>query len=78
MSRRISLLVMAFAVAVVSGRAVAQDPSSKVDKILARVEENKGATTGHGRLLTIQVWTADATTRKVPYITRESTRGMAV
>jgi C-terminal peptidase prc len=44
MSRRIPLLVMAFAVAVVSGSAVAQDPASKVGKILDRVEENKGAT----------------------------------
>jgi carboxyl-terminal processing protease len=43
MSRRLALLALAFTAAILSSSAKAQDPA-RIDKIFARIEENKGAT----------------------------------
>ena len=44
MSRRLTLAALALTFAALSWNVQAQDSASKVDKIFARIEENKGAT----------------------------------
>jgi hypothetical protein len=44
MPRRIAWVAAVFVAAVVSWSAKAQDPGTKVEKVFARIEENKGAT----------------------------------